>query len=187
MTSAVATPTTTTDLCFDDIYKRYHKKVNSKCLSMLHSAEDAKDANQEIWIKVMNNLHRFESRSNIGTWVYSIAHRTCIDILRSKTRKQNQKTKTERDLGSIMYNNNIHEGPSHNPMAEHVYQLVQTSDDNQMELLRCQYFEGMSISDMANHFGLSESAIKMRLLRSRNKLKKVLKAQYQEPAYFSAN
>ncbi|MEM6722569.1 MAG: ECF-type sigma factor, partial [Bacteroidota bacterium] len=72
-------------------------------------------------------------------------------------------------------------------MAEHVYQLVQTSDDNQMELLRCQYFEGMSISDMSAHFGLSESAIKMRLLRSRNKLKKVLKTQYQEPAYFSVN
>lgn len=187
MTSAVANPSVSPIPCFNDVYSRYHKKVHSKCLSMLQSSEDAKDANQEIWIKVMNNLDRFQSRSNVGTWVYSIAHRTCIDILRSKTRKQNQKTRSEKDLGSIMYNDNIAEGPSLNPMAEHVYKLVQSSNDNQMELLRCQYFEGMSISDMSDHFGLSESAIKMRLLRSRNKLKKVLKAQVQEPAYFSEN
>ena len=62
--------------------------VYNLALRMLWHPEDAKDASQEILIKVVTNLSTFEHRSNFKTWVYRLASNTLINF---RKRRLNQK------------------------------------------------------------------------------------------------
>ncbi len=47
-------------------------------------AEDSEDVVQEIMIKILSNLHRYDRRYSLGTWIYSIARNHCRDALRKQ-------------------------------------------------------------------------------------------------------
>ncbi|WSJ90188.1 sigma-70 family RNA polymerase sigma factor [Streptomyces sp. NBC_01304] len=57
------------------------------CYRMLGSAFDAEDAVQETMVRAWRNAARFEGRSSLRTWVYSIAHRVCLDALAGRGRR----------------------------------------------------------------------------------------------------
>ncbi|AIG26939.1 RNA polymerase sigma factor [Brevibacillus laterosporus] len=49
---------------------------------------DVEDLVQEVFIKVLTNLHRFEYKSNPKTWLFSIARHAAIDFYRKKKVKK---------------------------------------------------------------------------------------------------
>jgi RNA polymerase sigma factor (sigma-70 family) len=57
----------------EDLFHQIQGPVYQLSVRMLWHPEDAKDAAQEILIKVLTNLSNFERRSRFGTWVYRIA------------------------------------------------------------------------------------------------------------------
>ena len=58
--------------CFSLLYNRYVKKVYAKCISILKEESLARDATQEIFLKIFLNLIRFEEKARFSTWVYAI-------------------------------------------------------------------------------------------------------------------
>lgn len=62
--------------------------IYNLALRMLWHPEDAKDATQEVLIKVITNLSSFKFRSKFKTWVYRLSTNTLINY---KNRIQNKK------------------------------------------------------------------------------------------------
>jgi len=58
------------------------------CCCYVRNDDERKDVYQEILINIWQNLHRFEGRSEIGTWVYRISVNTCLGFLRSERRRK---------------------------------------------------------------------------------------------------
>ncbi|MBL7825083.1 MAG: hypothetical protein JNJ57_00525, partial [Saprospiraceae bacterium] len=56
---------------FTYLYRRYAGKVFGKCYTMLSDEGMARDATQDIFIKVLLNLSKFTEQSSFSTWVYS--------------------------------------------------------------------------------------------------------------------
>ena len=54
---------------------------------MLGSPDEADDAVQETFVRAWRNLDRFEQRSSLKTWLYSIATRVCLDALADRARR----------------------------------------------------------------------------------------------------
>src|SRR5580765_1826271 len=54
---------------------------------MLGSAFEAEDAVQDTMVKAWRNLERFEGRSKLRTWLYSIATNVCLDMLGARERR----------------------------------------------------------------------------------------------------
>ncbi len=69
---------------FTQLYRRYASKVFAKCISMLGDEGLARDATQDIFIKILLNLSKFTEQSSFSTWVYSITYNYCIDLIRKK-------------------------------------------------------------------------------------------------------
>jgi RNA polymerase sigma factor (sigma-70 family) len=72
-------------LNFDDVYRENRSYVLRRCMLMTRSREDAEDLTQEVFICVLRNLHRFDGRSKVSTWLYRIVVNT---VLMSRRRKQ---------------------------------------------------------------------------------------------------
>ncbi|MEM9071106.1 MAG: RNA polymerase sigma factor [Myxococcota bacterium] len=57
----------------DRLVRRHQRWVFNLALRMLHDPEDAADASQEIMVKAIVGLSKFEGRSRFRTWLYQIA------------------------------------------------------------------------------------------------------------------
>jgi len=70
------------------LVERIQDKVYGLALRMLWSAEDARDATQEILIRVITRLGSFRGESKFTTWVYRVAANYLRDARKSRLEEQ---------------------------------------------------------------------------------------------------
>lgn len=73
---------------FDTLVTRYRDMIFNLCINITGDYDEAVDCSQEVFIKMYKNLNRFEFRSALSTWLYSIALNTCRNMLSSSYRKR---------------------------------------------------------------------------------------------------
>ncbi|WP_080055017.1 RNA polymerase sigma factor [Spirosoma aerolatum] len=158
---------TPTSSSFDDIYQQYIEKVYQKCLTMTNNPIIAQDYTQDIFIKVFLKLDSFKQRSDIYTWLYSIAHNYCVDQLRVEKRKRHQ-------LFSLDLGMDYSEGESStlDDKLTILDQLIGNLSEIDQQMLRLHYQQGVKLEAIARQMNLKLSAVKMRLLRNRRTIYK---------------
>ncbi|NYD67568.1 RNA polymerase subunit sigma-70 [Agromyces atrinae] len=72
---------------FGRVVDPLRREVHAHCYRMLGSAFDADDAVQETLLRAWRSFERFDGRSSVRTWVYTIATRVCIDASTSRGRR----------------------------------------------------------------------------------------------------
>ena len=89
-----ATPATDLSLARsgdDDAFTRLvaplRPELHAHCYRMLGSTHDADDALQEALLRAWRGLARFEGRSSLRSWLYTVATRTCLDSLAARGRR----------------------------------------------------------------------------------------------------
>ena len=62
-------------------------ELHAHCYRMLGSVHDADDALQDALLRAWRGLRRFEGRAALRTWLYTVATRTCLDLVDSRGRR----------------------------------------------------------------------------------------------------
>lgn len=163
--------------CFGLLYNRYATKIFSKCISLLKDEALAQDATQEIFTKIFLNLSKFEEKSQFSTWVYSVTYNYCIDYIRRKTKQDIFSEEIEKapDL--------VDDIPDEELLQLEVQQLktvLKELPDGDRAILLMKYQDDMSIKDIAELLGKTESAIKMQLKRAKEKAQRLKQELFQE-------
>ena len=73
---------------FRVLVDRYSRSVFRLGYRMTATEQDAEDVVQETFLRAYKQLHRYESRSSFGTWIYRIASNYALDLLRARERRQ---------------------------------------------------------------------------------------------------
>lgn len=68
------------------IIKAYERRIYTYCYYILRSHEEAEDAVQDIFVKVYQELRRYEKRVSFNAWLYKVAYHHCLDQLRKRKR-----------------------------------------------------------------------------------------------------
>lgn len=69
------------------LFERYHGVVYRRCLALLRHEDDAAEAVQEVFCAAVAGLGRFRLRSSPFTWLYAIATRHCLQVLRNRSNR----------------------------------------------------------------------------------------------------
>lgn len=162
---------TQASICFSLLYNRYASKIYGKCLSILKDEMLAEDAAQEIFMKIFLNLSRFEEKAKFSTWIYSITYNYCIDYVRRKQKLGDIFSEDIEKAGDVQ-----EEVPDEAIMELETQQLKRILDKistGDRTLLLMKYQDELSIKEMADILNKTESAVKMKLKRAKEKAQRL--------------
>ncbi len=74
---------------FDEIVRRWERKIFALCFGMLGREDDAGDACQEAFIAAYRNIKNFRGEAKVSSWLHRIAVNQCLTI------KRRQKSRSE--------------------------------------------------------------------------------------------
>ncbi len=72
---------------FGRLLEPYRGELHTHCYRMLGSVHDAEDALQDALLRVWRGLAKFEGRSSLRSWLYTIATNTCLDQIARRPKR----------------------------------------------------------------------------------------------------
>lgn len=69
---------------FRDFVDKYQRLVCHVVFRMVLNESDREELSQEVFVKIYQNLGKFEFKSRLSTWIAKIAYNTCINYLKKK-------------------------------------------------------------------------------------------------------
>ena len=164
--------------CFNILYKRYAGKIFGKCLSLLKNESEAEDATQDIMMKILLNMSKFSGKSKFSTWIYSITYNFCIDFLR---RKKKDRSVYFDDLSEkIEFEDKVEDALLLQMNVDRLKVILEEIPSGDKTILLMKYQDEMSIREIGEILNKSESAIKMKIKRAKQKFQKIFKEKYRE-------
>jgi len=153
---------------FEELYDRYIDKVYRKCLSFVKNEAQAEDFTHDIFLRVVLKVGSFKEHAKFSTWLYSITYNYCMDQVRQVKKQAEVALDENFDLEDDTEDLELVE-----MQTQGLKKALQKIDPDEKAILLMKYQDNFSIKEISETFKITESAVKMRLMRTKEKLKKI--------------
>lgn len=145
----------------------YKKQVFNLALRLTGNFQEAEDIAQDTFVKAFIKLKHFNTDKSFFTWMYSLS----LNIIRNHLKKRKRASFTEIDENSaaegVSQERSLINFQDMNRLQRSLNRLPQ----DVREIIVLKYYQGLSFESVAEIYGISLSAAKMRVYRGLEKLK----------------
>lgn len=133
-------------------FRKYGPMVLRRARIILGNQEDAEDATQEVFLRAIASIGRFEQRSEVSTWLYRITTNHCVDLLRSR-KVRNAK------IGSDAKEEEVLAGGPDVAEVLVLRSLISEADEREARAALYVHVDGMTHEEAAEVLGVSRRTV----------------------------
>ncbi len=173
---------------FQKLVAQLQPRVYGLTFRILQQAQDAEDATQQTFLALIEHIADFREESSVATWVLRIATNNALKLLRKK------RTVKMVSMAEITSEDSYGDVPHPEfiaPWSQTADEIVQQAevqaelekalaelDDKYRLVFVLRDVEGLSVRETAQALELTESTVKVRLLRARLALRERLTRKF---------
>ena len=164
------------DTAFSVLVKKYQKSVHALAWRKIGDFHIAEDITQDTFLQAYQKLSTLKKPQRFASWLYVIAANYCKMWLRQKRLStQSLENTSSAQLEKVTYSGYVieeNEWTTAEAQREIVKKLLAKLPESDRTVMTLYYLGGMSYEEISEFLGVSVSAIKSRLHRARQRLKK---------------
>jgi len=166
---------------FETLVRRKTTKVYALCYRVIGNAEDAKDISQLVFLKLWENLEKYDPQYAFDTWLYRMVTNVAIDFMRNKQSRDNAvnsnlrlvKTAADAEQNVVVQRKEI----------EGIFNDVAASlSPKQKTIFVMNQMEDLPSAEIAKILGCRESTVRNHLFNARKLMQQQLQKRYPEYA-----
>jgi len=161
---------------FEQIIEHHQRRVITTAWRMLGNSEDARDAAQEVFLRMYKYLRGFRSDQDFAAWLYRIVINVCRDHARIRSRHSGFASfEVEQELGSfdsLASTGNIESEMIQAQQRAMIDQALDTLSKKERAAIVLRDLEGMSTEKVAEVLGSSQTTVRSQISSARAKIKK---------------
>lgn len=173
---------------FQKLVAKLQPRVYGLTFRILQQAQDAEDATQQTFLALIEHIADFREESSLATWVLRIATNSALKILRKK------RTVKMISMSEMTFEDSYSDVPHPEfiapwaQTADEIFQQAEVQeelekalaelDDKYRLVFVLRDVEGLSVRETAQALELTESNVKVRLLRARLALRERLTRKF---------
>lgn len=163
---------------FGELVERHHRRLLRVCERLLGDAEEARDAVQEVFLKVMLKAGGFRPKALVSTWLYRVAVNHCLNVLRRRRLRRwvSLSAAEDDDVAAPPEPAEERADPHRELDARRrwgvVHRAIAALPPNQRAVLVLARFEELSYKEIAETLGITLGAVESRLFRAMRALER---------------
>lgn len=152
-----------------ELYSRFGPVVYRRCLRLLGDAEDARDATQQVFIRLLKNPRRFEPLDEALPWIHTVTTNHCLNLKRDAKRRGAQLDAMGSDPEAI---DGLPDGLEDRQLAQKV---LAKADAQTRDIAVGVLVKERQQQDVAKDLGVSEKTVQRKLQRFVENARKLLR------------
>ena len=158
-------------MSIEKIFREYNDFVVGVINSYIHDEDEARDLANVVFLKIYQNLSRFDS-TNLGGWIRTIAVHVAIDYLRRKPKNQLLTPETNNEGLSL----DVFGDGTEDDLVNHLTYLQVVDSFKKLppkkrKILELFYVQNMTAEDISKLLNIPKGTVKATLSRTRKELK----------------
>lgn len=154
-----------------ELYQKYGKELFGYLCWLTKDPHRAEDILQETFMRVMKGILRFEGRSSLRTWIFSIARNCYIDDLR-----KHKKIKSLYDMPEPIAAFDLEMEILDRELRSKIKSVLNTLDERSRKVIVMRS-QGFRFSEIGDYIGISEGSARVINHRAMKKLRKFLEKE----------
>jgi RNA polymerase sigma-70 factor (ECF subfamily) len=169
------------DGAFEMLVRRKTSKVYSLCYRVIGNGEDAKDISQLVFLKLWENIEKYDPTYAFDTWLYRMVTNVAIDFMRNKQSRDNAVNSNLR-----LVKTSVDPEQSVTVARKEVESVFNTVSNvlspKQKTIFVMSEMEDLRSSEIAKILGCRESTVRNHLFNARKLMQTQLKKRFPEYA-----
>jgi RNA polymerase sigma-70 factor (ECF subfamily) len=156
------------DEAWRELVDRFGQKIYSVAYHFTLKREDAEELAQEIFLKIFENLHRYDGGFPLVAWIVSLSRNLCIDRYRRRKREKSFRFVTDDSVAPLLTS---HDDPAAETLQKErtkiLFSALAEIPEDLAEILVLRDLDGMAYEEIGKALALPDGTVKSRLFRAR--------------------
>ena len=161
---------------FEQLITSYQHRVVATAWRMLGNREDARDASQEVFLRVYKYLGGFRADQDFAAWLYRIIINVCRDHMRRRGRPdQFTSFEVEHELGNLdahASNEDVEGAAIRSQQHAMIIRALDTLSKKERAAIVLRDMEGLTTEEVARVLGSTQTTVRSHISSARAKIKK---------------
>ena len=167
------------DDAWGELVDRFGQKVYAIAYHFTLKREDAEELSQEIFLKLFENLHRYDGGFPLVAWILSVSRNLCIDRYRRRKREKSFRFVSDDAVTALLKSD---DDPASMALKKERTQMLFSAladvPEDLAEILILRDLNGLAYEEIGKALELPEGTVKSRLFRARAEVARTIRQRH---------